>query len=484
MIETSRCNYCATSSAYSDREKIAMGTILGSNIATLMGAKSEDWDKLTPDQKRQKRLDDFLNPPGMQFVSEKAKKDYGIRAQRLVDVYNLQEPDRVPVALPVGNLPYTNYGINLRTAMYDYEQAVKACKKFNEEFMEELEYFASPWITPGKVMELLDYRLYKWPGHGLGENVGMYQFVESEYMKEDEYDALIRDPSDYWLRTYMPRIMGTFEPLRMLRPFTDLVEIVNLVQLMPLASPEMQEMLRKLMEVGKEYQKMMKAMAESGPSGAAHGFPMTFGAFCKAPFDTLGDSLRGTQPILKDMYRRPDKLLEALDAVADFTISNLLSAPNIANILIVTYPLHKGADGWMSQKQYETFYWPSLKKVMDAFIKEGLIQNMFAEGGYNTRLETINEFPKGTVSWYFDQTDMFRAKEILGNKCTIQGNIPSSLVVTGDPADVKDYCRKLIEGCGKGGGFILSAGAVAENPKLENLRAMMAAIREYGVYKK
>ena len=115
-----------------------MGTILGSNIATLMGAKSEDWDKLTPEQKRQRRMDNFLDPPGMQFVSEKAKKDYKVRAQRMVDVYNVQEPDRVPVVLPVGNLPYTNYGITLHTAMYDYEQAVKACHRFNEEFSEEL----------------------------------------------------------------------------------------------------------------------------------------------------------------------------------------------------------------------------------------------------------------------------------------------------------------------------------------------------------
>jgi uroporphyrinogen-III decarboxylase len=79
---------------------------------------------------------------------------------------------------------------------------------------------------------------------------------------------------------------------------------------------------------------------------------------------------------------------------------------------------------------------------------------------------------------------MFMAKRILGDKCCIQGNVPSSLVVTGSPGDVKEYCRKLIEGCGKGGGYILSAGAIVENPKLENLRAMLAAVKEYGVYKK
>jgi uroporphyrinogen-III decarboxylase len=79
---------------------------------------------------------------------------------------------------------------------------------------------------------------------------------------------------------------------------------------------------------------------------------------------------------------------------------------------------------------------------------------------------------------------MFKAKQILGSKCAIQGNVPSSLVITGTPADMKAYCRKLIEECGKGGGYILSAGAVADNPKLENLRAMVEAVNEYGFYKK
>jgi uroporphyrinogen-III decarboxylase len=138
----------------------------------------------------------------------------------------------------------------------------------------------------------------------------------------------------------------------------------------------------------------------------------------------------------------------------------------------------------MSQKQFETFYWPSLKKVMDAFIDEGLIQSMFAEGSFNSRLEYINEFPSGFVTWAFDQTDMLRAKKILGDRCSIQGNEPASLIVTGSPQDVKAHCRKLIEGCGPGGGYLLTAGAVAENPKLENLQAMVQAVNEYGFYKK
>jgi uroporphyrinogen-III decarboxylase len=79
---------------------------------------------------------------------------------------------------------------------------------------------------------------------------------------------------------------------------------------------------------------------------------------------------------------------------------------------------------------------------------------------------------------------MARAKQILGKNCCIQGNVPASLIVTGDPADVKASCKKLIETCAPGGGYILAAGCSAENPKLENLRAMLAAVKEYGMYKK
>ena len=462
-----------------------MGTILGGagnvpKLETLPG----DWAEMTAEQKRAHRLNRLLDPPHAQFVSKEAEQAYRIRAQRLADVFNVREPDRVPVNLPVGNLPYALYGITLRTAMYDYDQAVAACRQFNDRYSEELEHFTAPWITPARVMEILDYRLYSWPGHGMPMDTPSYQFVESEYMKAEEYDDLIRDPSDFWFRTYLPRVFGAFEPFRMLRPWTDLVEIVNLVQMMPFASPEMQDTLQKLIEVGKEYQKFGKAMADFGPSGLAHGYPATFGAFCKAPFDTLGDTLRGTASVLKDMYRRPDKLLEALDIVADFTIQSVLTSPNLSDIFMVTYPLHKGADGWMSEKQFETFYWPSLKKVMDALIQEGLIQHMFAEGGFNTRLETVNVFPRGSVSWYFDRTDMARAKRILGDRCSIQGNVPSSLIVTGTPADVKAFCRKLIEDCAPGGGYLLCAGAVPDNPRLETVRAMQEAVLEYGWYRK
>jgi uroporphyrinogen-III decarboxylase len=240
--------------------------------------------------------------------------------------------------------------------------------------------------------------------------------------------------------------------------------------------------LQKLIDAGKEIQKRSQISAKLMGFGPAHGFPSTMGMINVAPFDAIGDTLRGTKEIMMDMYRCPDKLINAIECMTELTIHSILNAPNISKTLTVIFPLHKGADGWMSQKQFETFYWPSLKKVMDALIQEGIICMLFAEGGYNTRLETVTDFPKGSVVWWFDQTDMLKAKKILGGKFCIQGNVASSLIVTGTPAEVKERCRKLIEDCGPGGGYILAAGCVADDPKLENLQAMVAAVREYGVY--
>jgi uroporphyrinogen-III decarboxylase len=443
------------------------------------------WSEMTPHEKRAHRLDRWLNNYGNKFPNKEAEKAYRTRVQRLIDVYNISEPDRVPVNLPVGNLPLRMAGITTYDSMYDYDKAMEATAKFNEKYGKELEYTASPFIIPGRVLDLLDYKLYAWPGHGAAKDGTSWQFIEGEYMKVEEYDDLIRDPTDFWMRTYMPRAFGVLEPMTMFQPLTNITENVHVMQFMPLATPQVQEMLQKLLEVGKEYQKMMQMMMQAS-SRAASADSMMFmgGGFAKAPFDTLGDTLRGTKGIMGDMFRRPDKLLKALDVIADLTISTILKSPNIANMTMVMYPLHKGADGWMSQKTFDTFYWPSMKKVMDAFINEGLIQTLFAEGGYNTRLEYVKGFPKGAVTWYFDRTDMVRAKEILGKECCLQGNVPTSMIVTGTPEQTKEYCRNLIETVGKGGGFILAAGSIADNPKLDNLRAMMAAVREYGYYRK
>ncbi len=186
--------------------------------------------------------------------------------------------------------------------------------------------------------------------------------------------------------------------------------------------------------------------------------------------------------MVTDLYRRPEKVLAACDRLTQVAIDFVTRRPGGVATPVIFIPLHKGADGFVSDEQFHTFYWPSLRKTLLGLIEEGYIPMLFAEGRYNTRLEAIMDLPKGGTVWLFDQTDMARAKETIGQVACIEGNVPLSLIYAGTPEETAEYCRGLIDTAGQGGGFILNVGAVADGGKEENARAMIKTAKEYGRY--
>jgi hypothetical protein len=442
---------------------------------------TKEWAELSPAEKREERFKRWISPPGANFASPQSAKTYKERTTRLSKALELKEPDRVPVFLPAGFFAASYAGTNLHTVMYDYDEMKRAWLKFLKDF--EGDTFMGPGLVPpGRSLEAVNYKLYKWPGHGLGDNVLSYQAVEGEYMKASEYDALIKDPTDFWLRFFLPRIFGACEGFRKIPSLMGFQEIACL-SFVPFGLPDVQASFQALLEAGRESVKWLNVVTEVGEASMAAGFPSIFGGLAKAPFDTLGDTLRGTQGIMMDMFQRPDKIHAAMERLTPLVIDSAIGAANATGTPMVFFPLHKGADSFMSVKQFETFYWPTLKKIILALVNEGVLPVLFAEGAYNKRLDVIQDLPKGSVAWYFDQTDIFRAKKEIGDKYCIIGNVPTSLLMTGKPQDVKEHCRKLIEVCGKGGGYILAGGANIDEGNPDNLRAMMAAAKEYGAYK-
>jgi hypothetical protein len=278
-------------------------------------APTPDWADLSAEQKRQQRYNWFMHPEGLRFINAEAEKAYHARAQRLMDVYSVREPDRVPVSLYYGSLPFSTMGVEYREGIYDFEKTAQVYKQFNQKNAGDLDSFAIPaMVPPGNAFEILDYRMYVWPGHGLPGNATNYQFVEGEYMRADEYDDLILNPSDFWMRTYLPRIFGSLGGFRSLDSFTDIIEMPS-GYLMSLTKPEVRNTWQKLLAAGEELQKRTAITAEFVKQGLESGYPIARGVLGKAPFDIIGDTLRGTQGIMKDMYRQPDKLLEAMEVM-------------------------------------------------------------------------------------------------------------------------------------------------------------------------
>ena len=438
---------------------------------------------LTREEKRSKRLERWLSPPDVTFRSSQAEKVYKERVTRILNAQLLKEPDRVPVILPSGFFPAYYTGGNLKKVMYDYQELYRSWTKFREDFYDDMDDFGGPaLIFSGPALEIIQYKAYKWPGHGLADDVNTYQYVEEAYMKADEYDAWMKDPADFAFRVMVPREVGSLAALKNFPPLSSLMSMPMMLSY-PFARQEIRAAFQSLIEAGKELEKRQEIGMAFSKETVAAGFPAARGGLAAAPFDVIADFLRGTQGVIMDMFRQPDKLLEAIDMITGQTIERTIAMVNLSGGFTVSFPLHKGDDTFMSDKQFEKFYWPSLKKVIDALIDEGIMVSLFAEGRYNRRLEYIKDFPRGWVMWQFDQTDMANAKRIVGPTCCISGNVPSSIMLTGTAQEVKKYCRDLIETCAPGGGYILSGGASATEARPENLRAMMEAAREYGIYK-
>jgi uroporphyrinogen-III decarboxylase len=441
------------------------------------------WEQLSADEKQEEMFNKWLSPQGIEFASPQAEKAYKERVMRIKDAIQLKKkPDRVPVLPLPSFFPAFYAGYTPEEVMYDYDKCADAWRKFVFDFEPDA-HMGCAGPGPGKFYEILDYKLYAWPGHGVPAEHS-YQACEGEYMTAEEYDDLIDDPSHFFTHNYLPRVFGKLDGFKMLPALTGILEIYGVAfNFIPFGLPPVQETYKALFEAGAEALKWAGAVGGFDVEMAANGFPALLAGFTKAPFDVIGDTLRGTRGIMLDMYRRPDKLIEAMEAITPIMIKMGVGAAQMNARPMIFIPLHKGADGFLSDEQFKKFYWPTFKKVLLGLIDEGCVPFPVAEGGYNTRLDVIKDLPRGKVLWMFDVTDMAKAKEVLGDTASIAGNMRTDLLTIGTPQQVKEYAKNLIDVAGKGGGYILSNGAFFDDVKPENIKTMVDVAKGYGVYK-
>ncbi len=438
------------------------------------------WEALTADERLGVRLALWKEPPDITFADSAAAAAYRERVGILIDAIALRRPARVPICPMFGTYPLAYSSVSVREAMYDYERFAEAWIKFHTDFAPDT--VADP-LPSGRVFEAIDYLQYRWPGRGTPDSSG-YQYVESEYMAPAELEWLARDPSGFLLRGYMPRIAGGFAPWADVGPPLDLVEGPGVaVWLSRFGTPEMQAGLRALATAGTEAMAWLEAVtAVFAELAATLGMPAFSGGMTKAPYDVIGDTLRGTRGVVRDRFRQPEELLAALERLVPLCVEAGAAGGDASGCPLIFVPLHKGADGFLSDDDFRRFYWPTLKAVILGLIDDGLVPLLFAEGGFDRRLEVIadGEIPAGRVVWLFDKTDMVAAKRALDGLACIGGNVPGTLLSLATPEDVKAYVARLIGDVAGDGGFILSTGTTVDEARPENVAALIASGRKYG----
>jgi len=404
------------------------------------------------------------------------------RNKRITDAIQLRTPDRVPIICAMGYFPAKYTGIPCSAAYYDFDAWYDAYQKTLRVFQPDM-IFPQPF-TSGKALEILNPRQMRWPGYGVEPYQG-HQAVEIDNMKGDEFDRYMDDPSDYMLRVFMSRTSENMEGLSLLPKLSDLGAGPMGIQFLALAfsEPKLIKTVCTLEKAGREMKKWHSKMAKFDKMILDMGYPQYFQGAAMPPYDVVSHSMRGMSGTMFDMFRQPDKLIELCEYILKETLERPLPPPNEYGNIRMFMTNTRGSDDFLSKKQFDTFYWPTFKKVVMGLIERGATPCIFFEGNFTSRLEYLLDFPKGKMLARFDTTDIFRAKEILKDHVCIEGNVPSSLLQLGTVQDVKDHCKKLIDVIGKDGGYIISPRSSTDEVNPENMKAMIEFTKEYGVYR-
>jgi uroporphyrinogen-III decarboxylase len=139
---------------------------------------------------------------------------------------------------------------------------------------------------------------------------------------------------------------------------------------------------------------------------------------------------------------------------------------------------------YISPKMYEEFDLPYTLELVNTFADAGIITVLHFDANWTKNFPLLRAFPAKKCILHLDGfSNIRKARQILGDRLCIMGDVPPHLMVRGTRDQVAEYCRGLIRDVGKSGGFILSPGCECPmNAKPENVKTLIEIANEEGRY--
>lgn len=390
---------------------------------------------------------------------------YSERLKRYVTALRNEKPDRIPIRPFAAEFAAKYAGFNCQEVTHDYNLAFEAVCKCAADFDWDAVVGNMVYVWTG-LTEAIGLKYYGVPGIQVPPDTG-FQYLEPSdgqaFMHEDEYDALIDDPVNFLFTTWLPRVSRDVAPTG--APST----------------------LRNNLSFLKGGMAMLSYFNAFGPHGERlkneFGMPGAIAGIFKAPLDIIADKLRGYLGLTMDLLLQPEKVMKACEALMPHLLNVALSGADPDKNVPIGFWMHRGCVPFVTMDQYNQFYWPTLKPIIEEIWRAGHQTLFYAEGDWTAHLESFTELPEKSIVFHVDRSDIFAAHRVLGNKFCISGGIPNYLLAYGTPDEVRAHCKKVIDGVAGDGGYVMDASAIIQNDaQIENVRAMTDFTREYGAY--
>jgi hypothetical protein len=390
---------------------------------------------------------------------------YQERLRRYVAAMRNERPDCVPIRPFVAEFTAKYAGYTCQEVAHDYRLAFEAAVRTAKDFQWDAVVPNMVYVWTG-LAQAAGLRYYGIPGLGIPHTTGFNYIEPAEdqaFMREDEYDALIADPTGFLYEVWLPRVST-----EVCRPGTAASKRSSLALVKSAMA-----MLSYFYAFGPQIQRLR---TECGCCSAIAGI-------FKAPFEILADKLRGYIGLTMDMQTQPAKVLQACEALMPHLCHVGLTTADPSRLVPIGFWMHRGGVPFVNPKQFASHHWPTLKPIIEEFWKQGHQTLFYAEGKWHHHFDAFRELPDRSIVFHCDQDDIFDAHRRLHDKFALSGGIPNVLLSYGSTEAVRDFCRRVLTEVAAPGGYIIDAGAIMQDDtSVENMRVLTDTTREFGVY--
>ncbi len=380
------------------------------------------------------------------------------RAQNSSDILNNRIPKRVPCAVSIGLNATAEYaGVDPKAAIWDYTLLMDAADKLCEMIPSDGCVAGASVLLPAKYQAIGSKSIV------MGGD-GFIQHPNTHMMEEDEYDLFIEDPYAFVVETAAPRTNAKLDykndPIGAMRAIYQANALSG--------------------AVFGTYGQLAGTMA------AKYGYPMggMMGGGGYAPMDILSDQLRSFSGMSTDIRRRPEKIAAAMEAMKPWQFDQCMP-PDLAHYTRNSYgfyPLHMAT--FMRTKDFEKLWWKPWLEQISHYASMGIRSGAFLEDDWTRYLDYLQDAPTGTF-FTFEYGDPKQFKEKLGKKFVLSSGFPIKYLTQCTKEEVVGKTKEWLDIMAPGGqyAFGFDKGAlVLADVNLDNLKAVVETVLEYGVY--
>lgn len=366
--------------------------------------------------------------------------------ERIEKAVRREKTDRTPICLS-GDFAFFHYA-EPSAVPADYvekfpwalDRALDALKQ-----MKHIDAVSVLGIAPGKALGAVWMSKTRLPGIELPRDAS-WQIDEVACMKVEDYDIILDKGWKYYQKYYFEHYLDLTEE--------DLIA----------SGKYMAYTDQKLKEIG---------CANMTPMMA----PIIYDSLCAG---------RGIVNFSRDLRRMPDKIKATLDVMTEEMITDFkrdLAALQERcpgeTIRVGVAPAVRGNCDFLSRDKFDKFIWPLLQAEANAVLEIGGTPYFHMDSNWTPVLDYFREFPANRCIFDSDgMTDIYKIKEILGDRMCMTGNLGASLMALGTPDEVYKETKKQIADFGPTGFIVSGACTLPHNTKPENLDAMISACVE------